>query len=84
MPDALQQQRNAKRLDVDDFRGLLEAATSSGKGLPPGVPNAERIGHRLIELNQRVAGYNGMTLKLEMRANKNWEPIPHRRADRVK
>ena len=69
MPDGLQQQRHAKHLDVNDFRGLLEAATPFARGLPPGVPNAERIGRRLVELNQRVAGYNGMTLKLEMRPN---------------
>jgi hypothetical protein len=34
------------------------------------VPNAERIGHRLIELNQRVAGHDGAVLKLDMRPDK--------------
>ena len=58
--------RTEKKEEVDDFRGMLEEASSGGRALPPGVPNALKIGHRLRALAGRTVEYNGQILQLQM------------------
>ena len=71
MLDAARLQRQTKLEAVNDFRGLLEAASPTGTNLPLGVPNTVKIGRRLQALDGRTVDSNGLTLRLRMEAMRN-------------
>ena len=71
MSDGDRHLRAVKKEAAEDFRGMVEEASPGGRALPPGVPNALRIGHRLRALDGRTVDCDGLTLQLQMQSTRD-------------